>query len=179
MIKELSIEEITNIYQQYMVLDFPESELKPCKMIVDSIKQNKSTALGYYVENELKGYATVLIANNNLLLDYFAILSPFRQFGFGTSFMNELSSYLSNYNFLLIEAEAPTTIEAKKRIHFYTKCGCKDSNMKGYLYFVDYSLLYKELSKKYSIDEIQKEIIEIYQLVYPNLINTKYLQFHK
>lgn len=178
MIKELNYTQLKDIYKQYMVNDFPENELKSYSMIRKCIKNKECIAIGYYDNDELKGYATVLIAERVLLLDYYAILLPFRKMGYGSIFLEEISAYFKDYDVLLIEAEADDNPVARKRIDFYHHCGCRDSGVKGRLYFVDYVLLYKELSRTYSLQEIEDAIHRTYHLVYPHFENTKYLIFY-
>ena len=161
-----------------MKKDFPSDELKPYALIYRNIKNNECIALGYYEDNILKGYATIMIAGNVLLLDYYAILSEYRNQGLGTSFLKELSDYFKDYDVLLIESESEDTPVARKRIDFYKRCGCKDSGVRGTLYFVDYVLLYKELSKTYTKEEIEDVIHDTYHIVYPFFENTKFLIFH-
>ena len=161
-----------------MVNDFPPNELKSYSMIRRNIHNGECIALGYYEDDNLKGYATVLIAGKTLLLDYFAILNDYRQKGLGQKFLNELFEYLKEYDVLLIEAEADINPIALKRIEFYHKCGCKDSPVKGRLYFVDYLLLYKELSRHYTLKQIEEEIHKTYHIIYPYFENTKYLIFY-
>ena len=60
MIKELDPNFLKKIYNSLMVKDFPDDELKPFEMIKTFIIEDKSIALGYYENDVLKGYATVL-----------------------------------------------------------------------------------------------------------------------
>lgn len=161
-----------------MINDFPEDELKPFEMIEELIKAEKSLAIGYYEDNIFKGYATILFAGKNLLLDYFAIISSYRGKGHGTRFLLELKDYFKDYGFLLIESENNNSETARKRIEFYKKCGCKDSTLKGRLYFVEYVFLYLELSQSYCTETAKEEIVNIYRTVYPSYLNTEYLIFH-
>lgn len=161
-----------------MINDFPENELKPLDMIEELISSKKSIALGYYENDIFTGYATVLFAGNNLLLDYFAVISNYRGKGYGTRFLRELENYFKDYGFLLIEAENNDTATARKRIDFYKRCGCRDSMLRGRLYFVEYVFLYLELSGNCSIETVKEDIINIYKTVYPDYINTEYLIFH-
>ena len=161
-----------------MINDFPEEELKPFQMIEELIKADKSVALGYYDNDVLKGYATILFAGKNLLLDYFAIISSYRGKGYGTRFLSELKEYFKDYGFLLIESENNNSETARKRIEFYKRCGCKDSKLRGRLYFVEYAFLYLELSGSCSSENVEEEILNIYKIIYPHYLNTEYLEFH-
>ena len=178
MIKQLDISLLKDIYFNQMIKDFPEDELKTYDMIEEAIRSDHSIALGYYENDSLKGYATVLYAGNSLLLDYFAIISDYRGRGYGTCFLSELKDYFKNYDFLLIEAENNESITARKRIEFYKRCGCRDSLLRGRLYFVEYVFLYLELSDKHNSQMIKEEIINLYSIIYPHYLNTEYLIFH-
>lgn len=178
MIKELDLNLLKKIYNSLMVKDFPNDELKPFEMIKTFIIEDKSIALGYYENDVLKGYATVLYAGNSLLLDYFAIISDYRGRGYGTCFLSELKDYFKNYDFLLIEAENNESVTARKRIEFYKRCGCRDSLLRGRLYFVEYVFLYLELSDKHNSQMIKEEIVNLYSIIYPHYLNTEYLIFH-
>lgn len=178
MIKQLDIKILKKIYSENMILDFPDNELKPFDMIEELIGANKSVALGFYDNNVLKGYATILFAGKNLLLDYFAVISNYRRKGYGTRFLSQLKEYFKDYGFLLIESENNDSETARKRIEFYKRCGCNDSKLRGRLYFVEYVFLYLELSDSLSAEEVKNEILNIYKVIYPHYLNTEYLEFH-
>lgn len=110
--------------------------------------------------------------------DYFAIIKNYRGSGYGTRFLLELKTYFRDYGFLLIESEYNESETAKKRIEFYKHCGCKDSMLRGRLYFVEYAFLYLELSTGYSQEKIKEEIYKIYETVYPDYLGTELLVFH-
>ncbi|MDD6833790.1 MAG: GNAT family N-acetyltransferase [Solobacterium sp.] len=178
MIKQLDISLLKDIYFNQMIKDFPEDELKTYDMIEEAIRSDHSIALGYYENDSLKGYATVIYAGNNILLDYFAIIKNYRGSGYGTRFLLELKTYFRDYGFLLIESEYNESETAKKRIEFYKHCGCKDSMLRGRLYFVEYAFLYLELSTGYSQEKIKEEIYKIYETVYPDYLGTELLVFY-
>ena len=179
MIRNLEDEQLTEIYQKYMISDFPENELKSLAMIRNNIRSKECNAYGYFEDDLLLGYATVLIAEKILILDYFAILPDHRQKGYGLKFLNELFDHLKDYEALLIEAEVPEDEITERRIRFYHRAGCKDSGLCGRLYFVDYCLLYKDLSIVHTSKDIEEAIYQTYHLVYPQFENTKYLQFYR
>lgn len=179
MIKKIDIETLRNVYYQYMTKDFPENELKPFEMIEEIINRNKGTAIGFYQNNNLLGYAILIYSQDKLLLDYFAIIKEYRKKGYGTTILKEVKEYFKNYAFLLIESEDNNSLEAKERIKFYQHCGCKNSKTRIRLYFVDYLLLYLELSKNANNTEIKNEIFNIYKEIYPEYIDSEYLLFYK
>lgn len=166
-IKELSIQEITEIYNTHMINDFPASELKPLKYIVNAFKKGVCLALGLYIENTennteniLCGYATFIIYKdyNYALLDYFAIINEFRGKQMGHEFFKILSPYFkTNYSCLdgiFIECEAPETALndsskdiMKRRISFYTDNNCLTTMLSSVLFSVKYDILYYPLTQ--------------------------------
>ena len=178
MIKELDLKTLKNIYYTHMTKDFPEDELKTFEMIEGSIKNGKSTALAYYQDSLILGYATILFIEDKLLLDYFAIIKDYRSKGYGKEFLKEIKEYFKDYSFILIESENINSVQAKRRIDFYHKCGCKDTNVYIRLYFVDYTLLYMYLSKSYDVSKIKDEVLDLYHKLYPEYLNSEYLIFY-
>lgn len=178
MINRLDLGTLKNIYYDYMIEDFPKDELKTYEMIEESINQGKSIAIGFYQNELLLGYATIIFAEDKLLLDYFAIINNYRNMGYGKKFIEEIKDYFKDYSFILIESENINSLQAKKRIDFYHKCGCKDTNVYIRLYFVDYTLLYIELAKTYDTNIIKKEVFDLYRKIYPEYLNSEYLIFY-
>ena len=79
MIKILGIDDFSEIYNKRLVNDFPESEVKSLKKIIDMYKKDMYFVYGYYNENgELSGYAFFINdrTKDTVLLDYFAIENP-------------------------------------------------------------------------------------------------------
>lgn len=77
MIKILGIDDFSEIYNKRLVNDFPESEVKSLKKIIDMYKKDMYFVYGYYNENgELAGYAFFINdrTKDTVLLDYFAIV---------------------------------------------------------------------------------------------------------
>jgi len=82
---ELSIEEFTDIYNQYMVEDFPKDELKPLERMIFTMKTGLSCAYGMYEGKNLMGYAVFILPQGLQygLLDYLAVLKQYRGSGVG------------------------------------------------------------------------------------------------
>lgn len=51
-LKELSSEQLTEIYDQYMVIDFPQDELKPLERILYMLRTGLSCAYGIYEDRK-------------------------------------------------------------------------------------------------------------------------------
>lgn len=90
-LKELSSEQLTEIYDQYMVIDFPQDELKPLERILYMIRTGLSCAYGIYEGEELRGYATFIIPDGLRygLLDYLAVIREYRGTGVCTRLLDQ------------------------------------------------------------------------------------------
>ena len=94
MIKILGIDDFSEIYNKRLVNDFPESEVKSLKKIIDMYKKDMYFVYGYYNENgELAGYAFFINdrTKDTVLLDYFAIVPEKRSSGIGSEFLGKIN----------------------------------------------------------------------------------------
>lgn len=170
MIRNLKKCELKKIYKEYLKNDFPDNERKPYAEIERYSFSDKGDAVGYFINDELIGYATVMFVGNRIMLDYFAILKDKRGKGIGTTFLRELKEYYTNYQYIAIEAEYNNSLQALKRIEFYKRAGCINTNIYLKLYFVDYVIL---ILGKIEGDK-RAEIMNLYKDLYPDFIGTKY-----
>lgn len=150
-------EEIAEIYQTYMVKDFPDAELKPLAAIHRMMKEGIYDSLAVYAgsgeENEvcvseedtnlLIGYALVVQLKEEPygLLDYFGILEEQRNGGYGQAVLHSLREFYGN-RILLIESEypmdAPNPAMAKRRIHFYERNGAIRTEVESEIFGMHY-----------------------------------------
>lgn len=160
-LRELSAEEFRDVYNQYLVKDFPPNEVKPLERILNTMESGLCSAYGLFDGNVLKGYA-VLILPEGLeygLLDYLAIIKEYRNMGAGHAFFELIgdtlvrkASYLKG---LFIESEkvesasneAERTIR-EKRISFYIQNHCEMTLLGARLFGVTYSILLYRLGRE-------------------------------
>ena len=57
MIKQLTSEEITNIFNQHIIHDFPKNEVRDLRSMLKLKQQAIYQTYGYYENNELLAYA--------------------------------------------------------------------------------------------------------------------------
>ena len=109
MIKILGIDDFSEIYNKRLVNDFPESEVKSLKKIIDMYKKDMYFVYGYYNENgELAGYAFFINdrTKDTVLLDYFAIVPEKRSSGIGSEFLGKIKEKIADSgNRLILEVE--------------------------------------------------------------------------
>lgn len=141
-------EEITALYETHMRRDFPPSELKHLSSILHMVQKGHYDVLGAYQDDELVAYALLYCPKGRgaSLLDYLAVMPHLRGNGIGSALLDELRRYYAaDHDVLLIECErpkaAPDEEEARKRIRFYTRAGAQLTNVRIWLFDVEYSIL--------------------------------------
>lgn len=157
----LSEGEIAEIYDVYMKQDFPSDELKPLSHILKSEEKGYGFSLGIYEKAELIGYAVFILCEETkcALLDYFAIVKERRGGGLGHHAFSLFAAYfqenMPQIEGLYIESERVSAAEneaqritRERRISFYRSCGCEMTALRSVLFGVDYSVLYKPLSRR-------------------------------
>ncbi len=174
MITNVTKEELRSIYHTYLYNDFPEDERKPLAMIESYLAKGMGEFVKYEVAGELVGYASLLLANNFVLLDYLAILPAYRGKGYGKKFMEELGKYYQTYDALYLESEAEESVKAKNRLDFYRACGCIVSDLILNLYYVDYYIVVLPLATK--MLSVKEDIMQIYKMIYGEEFMRKYVR---
>ncbi len=168
-LKEFNYMEIEYIYNKYMIIDFPKSELKSLKKIIRLTKLNRYFSYGLYENDELVGYALFVTYKNMILLDYFAILSEKRNSNFGSCGINLISDYFKGkYDIFILECENPKFAESEedknirnKRKRFYEKNGFEVINIEVKVYEVEFILLVKN-NKINDLREISNTLYNLY-----------------
>ncbi len=162
--RELTVQEMTEIYQSHLVEDFPAGEVKPLAHMLEGRKKGQYEAYGLFEKDTLKGYA-YFIKNSTqpvVLLDYFAILRGLRSAGYGSLFLKKLQAMcMEQQKQLILEVENPDyeTREDKKalmhrRIAFYQKNGMQLSGVTCNFYDNEYRIMYMG---KHCPDEVMQQ----------------------
>lgn len=153
MIRELTLSEIQQTYQQHLIHDFPADEVKPLLIIEKLYQQKQYRCFGLFdAQEQLLAYAFLAtFAHEGLqsdLLDYYAVVAAHRNEGHGSQLLQELFPLIEQ-RCLLVEIEdiqkAPNQTEQrlrKRRFNFYQRNGLALSKVCAYLYGVDYQIMY-------------------------------------
>ena len=173
MIKSLETEKWKDLYIQHMIKDFPENELYTCKQFL----RYKDLRKVYCYEEEGKEKAYMVTAENDkiIFIHYFAVYKQYRKKGVGTRFLKEYIKMV-NSKPILLEIEDPEMskdkLEYEKRIKrkkFYERLGfIVDNRIKEYFFYEYYLLL--TTNKEIPIENVRKEIIEMYRSMTPNYV---------
>jgi len=169
MIRKLELNELSNIYREYIRKDFPKRERPPCFVIKNNMKKNAQEGFIYVEEDIELGYAINSISTYAILISLFAVFEGNRKKGIGTKFLQEIIKNYDNKKAVIVEVEKPEDAKSdeqrilrEKRISFYERVGfkiCKDIeyNIFGIpMYLMVYSK--DELTK----EEIIKYMKEVY-----------------
>ena len=105
-IRELTLEEIRDIYKEHLCRDFPADELKPLDRMEVSLREGTYKCVGAFEAGAFRAYAFFVIIGSRCLLDYFGVVPEMRGKGVGTAFLKEVLSSLEA-ELILIEIEDP------------------------------------------------------------------------
>ena len=136
----LTAEELTKVYLDEMRRDFPQSELKPLSMILNSEAAGTAHTWGIYDGDALAAYLLMVrpVGCAMSQLDYFAVLPRYRASGLGAALLAELPGHENGCQAILIEAECPDKAEdetmAVRRLGFYARCGAWDTHYTEHLF---------------------------------------------
>ena len=169
----LSIKQLKYIYKVSYRFDFPEAERKPLAMLIGGLKRGNYKCLGLVEGEEILGYAFFFQEGEDFLLDYFAILSKYRNRGLGSGFLKELEKHDKAARNVLIEVEDPecatnheeATLQ-KRRLDFYYRNGCEDTGVRSLLFGVNYIIL--RISNGIAFSD--KQIADLYMTIYHDML---------
>lgn len=189
---ELTDEQITDIYNTHMQVDFPKSEIKPLKVILEAKAKGFYVCFGLFdiikdcennngdekesVKEKLVAYA--FLANDRgkrlFLLDYLAVIHGLRGSGYGGKMLSKLKEYFYENTFvnaLIIEAESIGSSEneeevfvRKRRIHFYKKNGLLEQPFLSEVFGTVFTILILW------IREEEINILEEYKNIYKSIL---------
>ena len=173
-LKRLNENEICFLYEKSLSRDFPASELKSLSSILELYHRGEYHVLGAYRNEQFVSYALLYCPKNRrlILLDYLAVEPDYRNCGIGTTMLKQLRQhYLATTDALLIECErpksAPDESEARKRIRFYTNAEAVLTNVRIWLFDVEYSILVLACSDSIPKYEWAEEMIVLYRQMLP------------
>lgn len=174
-IKLLDAVAAEKIYNDHMVRDFPEDELKPFSAILSMMRGGIYEPLAMYDDaGVLMAYAwqTVLPQCSSALIDYYAVTPAMRGRGVGSDVLHALADYYTpRKTTLIIEcehpAEAPEPATARRRIGFYLRAGARATAMESRVFGVRYQIYALPCASAGDDTEINADLKEIYRVMVP------------
>lgn len=166
-IRELTLEEIRDIYEEHLCRDFPADELKPLDRMEVSLREGNYKCIGAFEEGAFRAYAFFVIIGSKCLLDYFGVVPDMRGKGVGTAFLKKVLSSLET-ELILIEIEDPDAGAMQlRRKDFYLNAGCVDTSVRFTTFGVRFLLLEYPTKRKHSSEEIEEGYKDIYRAILP------------
>ena len=147
-LKTLNKRELSALYREEMVYDFPKSELKPLGAMLRLLEMGQYDPLVVTENGERVGYAMMWLpkSRQGALLEYLGVLRGKRSAGLGARILPLLAQ---RYGQLFGEAEAPTSEDEaenhlrRRRIGFYERNGFRVLDYECALFGVHFKCLYR------------------------------------
>ena len=163
------------VYQEHMLRDFPEDELKPFASIRQMLRSGIYEPLAVWDDTgHMVAYAwqAVLPGCKNALIDYYAVLPGLRGGGVGSSVLAALAAYYApRIGTLIIEcehpSEAPDPAIARRRIGFYLRAGARATAMESRVFGVKYQIFALPCGTDPGDAEINRDLKTIYKTMVP------------
>ena len=147
-LRKLSKEQISAVYKDRMVIDFPPSELKPLSIILDAVDKGIYEGLGLYDGDRIVGYSYLVKQSADYLIDYLAIYPERRNGGVGSTLVKLLSEYMGDAGSIIVEVEDPEYAKNEedrkiriRRLNFYLRNGCCDTGVRVRCFGVEFVIL--------------------------------------
>lgn len=155
-IQPLSRDDLLKLYESVAPLHFPANELRPLANIQSLLNRNGYEGLGLYrrEDSELLGYALFIRVPDVdvVLLDFYAILEPYRCLGVGSTFLKgirdhyatlpEIAGILIETEDLAFAADAHEQDIRSRRNAFYEKNGAYMTTIVNTVFGVPFSILF-------------------------------------
>ena len=171
---KLGVPGISDLYESRMRQDFPPSELKYLSSILAMVARDEYDVICAYEGEEPVAYALMYRPKNDraVLLDYLAVYPQHRGRGVGTAMLAQLRDYYQERaDVMMIECErpksAPDETEARKRIRFYTQAGAELTDVRIWLFDVEYSILVLSCRGKTPKCDWAQQMLRFYRQMLP------------
>lgn len=178
-IERLNEEELAKLYQERIIYDFPEAEVKPLSLMKKLMRENNYIVL-LFKQNHLPVAYTILSSLKNrslVLLDYFAVYPSYRGHGLGGKILTHMKEELLDYDGVLLEVENPMLSNAEtrhlkeRRIAFYLRSGAIHTHFETSTQNVPYQILFYPIKKeKLTMKETKEGMNAFYSYFFPSEI---------
>ena len=173
-LQKAKIENFYDVYENYMLKQFPLNELKSCEDFVNLLSDKDKKYNLYLAKQDRNtvGYALFYISEDFIWVDYIAVMPKFYSKGYGKTIIELLCTEFNNTKGLYFEVEKPdeNDINTIKRIKFYKNNNAKKLDFR-YFYPHKKGLLEMDLYyiaiKKQNLDK--NEIFNDVKKVFENI----------
>ena len=161
------------LFRERLVVDFPEAEIKPLKVILQAMDDGKYESLGLFDEAGMIGYVFLVKLDKDYLVDYLAVYPKKRNAGAGGAMLGLLAEYLKDADNIIVEVEDPLYTEdapekelQARRLGFYYRNGCVDTGLRVRTFGVPFVIL----RAKEGTCRDNEELWELYRSFYKELL---------
>ena len=167
-LKLLNKDELTELYQKELCVDFPKSELKPLRAMLYLMDLGRYEPLLVLKDGKAVGYAMIWLTTNRngALLEYFGVLRGLRNSGLGSQILRILQN---RYGQLFGEAETPDSGSPeiddlrRRRLAFYQRNGFRLADYECALFGVHFNCLYcGPLVDDRAVEALHRSVYEDY-----------------
>lgn len=174
-IKELTIEQIREIYAERIPNDFAPDEIKPLSRIEEALSKGRYSCYGAFDGDQIAAYAFFVINGGYALLDYLAVRDDLRGKGTGSEFLQGMATgLLRRFENVLLESEDPDFAETdeeretmERRLRFYRKNGLMETGVISTVWHVHYRVLPFPVGRRLSADETREIYRGLYRVLLP------------
>lgn len=171
-LEQLGPAQIENVYQQYLIFDFPDDEQKPLDVMLTAYDEGHYLCYGLVENAILIGYAFFVQNGQDYLLDYFAVAAQRRGAGLGSVFLKLLRDEFRNASSVIAEVENPKNYSDQdlrhKRLGFYLRNGFVNTHVLAWSFGVDFLLIELALGKLHEAEEIRSLYCKLYRTTLPD-----------
>ncbi len=164
--------QLETVYQTQICRDFPENERKS----LERMRQLRDLGLYECCALEQNGHPCAYAMFSSapgcacLLLDYFAVDCRMRGQGVGTAALDAIGRYTrGRAQGVILETEDPAFAQnpqelavRRRRIAFYQRCGARLTDLRLWLYDVDYRVMFLPNGAGLSDGAVQSAMEQIY-----------------
>lgn len=182
-LKELTPQQLENLYDTQMKRAFPPQELKPLSSMEHLREQGRYQPLGLWEGEGLLGYAMMWLEPGQpfVLLDYLGTLEGMRNQGLGSQMLDLLARFYASYRGIFGEAEAPESGNPgeeplrRRRLAFYERNGFRYGGYDCALFGVHYRTLIRG-DEAVDAQELMQAHQRIYHAHMPQRIYERFIQ---
>ena len=180
-IRELTVDEIRQLYIERLTEDFPPDELKPLAVILRALSKGRYVCYGAVNGGRILAYAFLVRLGTNALFDYFAVKKDLRAKGIGSGFLRRLiSGPLKEYDHVLLEVDDPDLAEdeaehsvRRRRLSFYLRNGLMETSVRATVWHVGYRILALPLGAMPDPNETKQIYASIYRAMMSKTVYEK------
>lgn len=183
-VRELTRDQVAEIYRCQMQEDFDPAEIKPLSLILGLMDAGRYPCFGFYDGEVLAAYAMFCCGPEEdgrkgyLLLDYYAVNKMLRGHGYGGRCIQLMRERLlgQGYQGILGEVEqvletncAPGSVDdlRRRRIAFYERCGLRVTGVRCLLFGVAFVIMALDFAGAICDADVMKRLEEIYHVMHP------------